>query len=158
MIKSYPDESGASDIDFIYGGAKAVDPESVVRGSEGVMFQKTGGILGELAALLGQVKSGRKLRQEERKSILDLVGRRRDELVNTYTGAVNEYKGLTDRAGGNFSNVGIYGDYQPSNSLLEALNKPPQASGSPSPSPSIPAGMKLQRNPKTGATRLVPMN
>ena len=126
MIKSYPDESGASDIDFIYGGAKAVDPESVVRGSEGVMFQKTGGILGELAALLGQVKSGRKLRPEERKSILDLVGRRRDELVNTYTGAVNEYKGLTDRAGGNFANVGIYGDYQPSSGLLEALNKPAQ--------------------------------
>ena len=41
---------------------------------------------------------------------------------------------------------------------LSGLGQQPIASGSPSPSPSIPAGMKLQRNPKTGATRLVPMN
>jgi hypothetical protein len=41
---------------------------------------------------------------------------------------------------------------------LSGLGQQVIASGSPSPSPSIPAGMKLQRNPKTGATRLVPMN
>lgn len=133
MLQSYSDTSGASDLDFIYGVAKTLDPTSVVREGEQVLMQRTDGIFGQLNSYLGQVKGKRKLEEETRRGLLDLAANRRDQLVNTYTGAVNEYKGLTDRAGGNFANVGVYGNFEPSNKLLEALQKAGSTTGSPSP-------------------------
>jgi hypothetical protein len=124
MVKSYNDKSGASDLDLIYGTAKTLDPMGSVREGDAVMIQRTDGYFGQLQAFLGSVQGGAKLSPENRRSLLEVAGRRRDEAINAFNTSRDELKGIANRRGANFENINAYGDFQPSNALVEALKIP----------------------------------
>lgn len=73
------DDSQISDLDFVYGVAKALDPQSVVRESEGQMVIDSQGItpslLGRIQAIIGKGA----LLPEKRRELYALVARRAGE-------------------------------------------------------------------------------
>jgi hypothetical protein len=77
------DDTKVNDLDFVYGVAKALDPTSVVRESEGQMVIDAQGLD---AATLGRINSmvgGGALLPQQRMALLDLV-RRRAEAIRPF--------------------------------------------------------------------------
>lgn len=143
MIKSYNDTSKASDLDFVYGVAKILDPDSVVREGEAIQVIKTGGLPGELMAMIGRVNAKQGLDKELRSELLGLAANRYNSLKQTYDENEKDYSRMATGAGLN-----------PSNVILQPT--PPDAYQLLGQNDIVPPGMKLQRNKTTGETRLVP--
>jgi len=79
LAGSINDDSQVSDLDFVYGVAKALDPNSVVRESEGQMVVDSQGMAPSvLAQIRGIVGQGR-LTPENRRKLYALVERRAKE-------------------------------------------------------------------------------
>lgn len=76
---SIDNPSKVSDLDFIYGVAKAMDPSSVVRDSEGQMVVDTQGMAPRLVGFLNSVRGGGQLTPENRRELYNLVRRRAGE-------------------------------------------------------------------------------
>lgn len=126
MMNNLWDTSGASDQDFIYGTAKALDPNSVVREGEQMQMARTDGYFGELNALIGRVKGGQKLSPETRRSLLDLVGSRRDEALKTFNQTMGDIGKVAGNRGASMENINIYGTYKPSSELANPVPYSPE--------------------------------
>lgn len=80
MVTSSASESRAADLDFIYGLAKIMDPESVVREGEMGLVQGTQSMPENMAGWLNSfIMSGQRLSPEARQEILNLSKRRVDQ-------------------------------------------------------------------------------
>ena len=73
------DNSRVSDLDFVYGVAKALDPTSVVRESEGQMVVDSQGMLPGLLGRINSLVGGGALTPEKRRELYALVERRARE-------------------------------------------------------------------------------
>lgn len=73
------DDSKVSDLDFVYGVAKALDPTSVVRESEGQMVVDAQGMAPSLLARINGIWGGGALLPQQRLELLALVRRRAEE-------------------------------------------------------------------------------
>ena len=74
------DDSKVSDLDFVYGVAKALDPTSVVRESEAGMVIDAQGLDAATLGRLNSIWGGGALRPEQRLELLSLVRRRAEAL------------------------------------------------------------------------------
>lgn len=79
LSKAVYDNSKISDLDFIYGVAKALDPTSVVRESEGQMVIDAQGLAPSLLGTLNGMLGGGQMTPEARKQLFALVERRARE-------------------------------------------------------------------------------
>jgi hypothetical protein len=70
------DDTKISDLDFVYGVAKALDPTSVVRESEGQMVISAQGMDAEMLGRLNSLIGRGALTPETRMSLFNLVKRR----------------------------------------------------------------------------------
>lgn len=73
------DDSRVSDLDFVYGVAKALDPSSVVRESEGQMVIDAQGMAPSLLARINGIWGGGALLPQQRRELYALVERRAKE-------------------------------------------------------------------------------
>jgi hypothetical protein len=73
------DNSKVSDLDFVYGVAKALDPTSVVRESEGQMVVQSQGLAPSLLGYINGLVGGGQLTREKRRELYALVERRAGE-------------------------------------------------------------------------------
>lgn len=73
------DNSKVSDLDFIYGVAKALDPTSVVRESEGQMVVDSQGLAPSVLGRLNSIIGGGSLTAQKRRELYALVQRRAGE-------------------------------------------------------------------------------
>ena len=80
-------QSGAGDLALITKFMKALDPESVVRETEMAAAQKTTSAFGVIQGIIGQLTTGQKLTNDQRKNIVEAAER----LVNT-SGEMAEFK------------------------------------------------------------------
>lgn len=72
-------DSKVSDLAFVYGVAKALDPASVVRESEGQMIVDSQGVAPSLLGQINSIVGGGALTPEKRRELFDLVRRRAGE-------------------------------------------------------------------------------
>ena len=126
MLGNLNNPAGASDLDFVYGTAKALDPNSVVREGEQVQMTRTDGIFGTLNSYLGQVKGQQKLAPETRRSLLDLVGSRRDEALKTFNQTLGDIGTVAGNRNASMENINIYGNYKPSSELYNPVPYSPE--------------------------------
>lgn len=80
---SINDPSKVSDLDFVYGVAKAMDPNSVVRESEGQMVVDSQGLAPSLLGRINSIVGGGELTPEKRRELYNLVSRRAAEYRKT---------------------------------------------------------------------------
>lgn len=73
LAESVDDPSKASDLAFVYGVAKAMDPGSVVRDSEGQMVVDTQGLAPKLVGYINSVQGGGQLSPASRRELFNLV-------------------------------------------------------------------------------------
>ena len=79
LSQSIYDPSKVSDLDFIYGVAKALDPTSVVRESEGQMVVQSQGMAPSLLGRINGLLGGGELTPDKRRELYALVERRAQE-------------------------------------------------------------------------------
>jgi hypothetical protein len=80
MIGSATSDTGASDIDFIYGIGKILDPGSVIRDNDMLVVSKSSPYAEFLQGLVSSVSGGGKLTGETRMRLLDMVQNRMVQL------------------------------------------------------------------------------
>lgn len=110
MVNAYNDQSGASDLDFIFGVMKTLDPESVVREGEQQVPIKTGGAADQIYSVALGVMSGQKLTPEIRKNLLNVAARRYEQeqaKVNTLSAAFSR---MAQERGANPKNVVLFNE------------------------------------------------
>lgn len=143
LQKAISDPSAVADVDFAVNVAKILDPTSVVRESEqGQILDSTSiptQILGTLNKAIG---GGQRLPEATRNSLIELAKRHYDTQKTAVDTLREQYSRLATEAGVKPEDVVVLPQAQTA--------KPVQ------PPASIPPGMKLQRNSKTGETRVVP--
>jgi hypothetical protein len=100
-----PIGTGASDMQMIYGYAKILDPNSVVRGPEGDMVQRTGGIWDSIQGMIQQVKGDGKLSPSVRRNLVEQAESAFNAHEVSYKDRVDTYRSLTGRAGLNPDDV-----------------------------------------------------
>jgi len=95
MISAVDNPSNMADLDFIYGMAKILDPNSVVRESEMGLVINSQSIPDELKGYINKAtQGGQKLSQEARR-----------ELTKAMIGRVNEYKAQAEREAKDFTGL-----------------------------------------------------
>ena len=105
MLKSFGKQSGAADLDFVFGVAKILDPTSVVREGEQQTFKSTGAIPARISGLITGVISGQKLTPEIRRELLGVASSRRDARINAFKDTADRFSVVVENAGANPENV-----------------------------------------------------
>jgi hypothetical protein len=100
-----PIGTGASDMQMIYGYAKILDPNSVVRGPEGDMVQRTGGVWDSIQGMIQQVKGDGKLSPAVRRNLVEQAESAFNAHEVSYKDRVDTYRSLVGRAGLNPDDV-----------------------------------------------------
>ncbi len=151
--------SAASDINLTFAIMKLYDPNSTVREGETATVASAGSVPERILKMYNSALTGEKLTPEMRADFLKTA---RDRLTTQYESqdAIDSYwKNIIANKEGanpdlvlmkrniNLNNEGLSGP-----TLTRAMPGAKNASAQ-----SIPPGMKLQRNKKTGETRLVPI-
>jgi hypothetical protein len=95
MVKSAPNDTGAADLDLVYGIGKIMDPGSVVREGEMVMVNKSSPFAEMLQGYIGSIQGDGKLTPETRARLLEMARTRMGELRLAYDDLTG---GVTARA------------------------------------------------------------
>jgi hypothetical protein len=77
MHKSLSDPSAVADLDFVYGVAKVLDPESVVREGEQLVVRQTQNMPSQIAGVLNKLISGQQVLDTTTRANLYALARRR---------------------------------------------------------------------------------
>lgn len=80
MVKSASNDTGAADLDLVYGIGKIMDPGSVVREGEMVMVNRASPFAEMLQGYIGSIQGQGKLTPEARARLLDMARTRMGEL------------------------------------------------------------------------------
>jgi len=105
IVKSASTDTGASDLDMVYGIAKILDPTSVVREGEIQMANSTGGTVAMFQGLLNQLNGGAKLNAETRAKLLDMAQNRMGELRGAHDQVTGQLTDIATRRGLNKDNI-----------------------------------------------------
>lgn len=76
MLKSASLNNSQADLDFIYGVAKIMDPESVVREGEQILIRNTQNLPDRVIAALNSIRGGERLSAEARANLLGVAQNR----------------------------------------------------------------------------------
>lgn len=136
MLESFHDDSGAADLDFVFGVAKILDPTSVVREGEQQTFKSTGAIPSRIEGLITGVISGQKLPVEIRRELLQVASSRRDARIGAFKDTADRFAVVVENAGANPVNVfSTFPEFKSSQELmlksgiLEDIGRPIQDAG-----------------------------
>ena len=105
IVKSAGTDTGASDLDMVYGIAKILDPTSVVREGEIQMANSTGGTVAMFQGLLNQLNGGAKLNPETRAKLLEMAQNRMGELRGAHDQVTSQLYDIAGRRGLNKDNI-----------------------------------------------------
>lgn len=105
IVKSATTDTGASDLDMVYGIAKILDPTSVVREGEIQMAGSTGGTVALFQGLINQINGGAKLPPETRARLLEMAQNRMGELRGAHDQVVSQLDQISGRRGLNKDNI-----------------------------------------------------
>jgi hypothetical protein len=105
MRQAEPIGTGASDMQMIYGYAKILDPNSVVRGPEGDMVQRTGGIWDSIQGMIQQVKGDGKLSPAVRRNLVEQAESAYNAHETSMKDRIDTYRSLAARTGMNPDDV-----------------------------------------------------
>jgi predicted DNA-binding protein (UPF0251 family) len=92
--KAAKDNTGASDLDLIYGLGKVLDPNSVVREGELQLAADTGSLGEKIKGYYNKVATGGRLTKEIRADLLKTMERRTEGLKSSYDSARRRYTGI----------------------------------------------------------------
>lgn len=95
MVKSASNDTGAADLDLVYGIGKIMDPGSVVREGEMVMVNKASPFAEMLQGYIGSIQGQGKLTPETRSRLLEMARTRMGELRMAHDEITG---GITSRA------------------------------------------------------------
>ena len=95
MVKSAPNDTGAADLDLVYGIGKIMDPGSVVREGEMVMVNRSSPFAEMLQGYINNIAGQGKLTPETRARLLEMARTRMGELRSAYDDVTG---GVTARA------------------------------------------------------------
>jgi hypothetical protein len=84
MVQNLKVDSQAADVGIIFAAAKTLDPPSVVRGPEGEMLIRTGGIGDRLVGMLSGVQGGGRLTAAQRADLASMVQERAKTTEQVY--------------------------------------------------------------------------
>lgn len=144
LQQAVKDPTSVADLDFVYSVAKVLDPASVVRESEGQMVIDSQSLPASLLGRLNKAAQGGSAL--DRKALYDLVERHYSSRRGTVEKILDRYTDIAGRRGLSTEDILPF--------TKESLEVAPISIEGPN--KSIPPGMKLQRNKRTGETRLVP--
>ncbi len=156
MQKAYDDPAGTSDIELGRAAIQAIEPGLAYRTDDEQAVRASPSLPEELKAqLLGAINGTTRLSPSVRKGLMRIAARRYNEHASNFNIARNFY---TKRAeADNLDPLGItpYGaaTLRPD---LERLGIKADGTLEADDAGQVPPGMKLQRNQRTGETRLVP--
>ena len=91
LQQSLADNTRVGDLDFVYGIAKILDPESVVRDSENRMIVRTQSLNDQVKAAINSITGTGSLSPDLRQKLLDLAGRRVGGLKGMHDAAIKKY-------------------------------------------------------------------
>jgi hypothetical protein len=147
LQKALNDPRATSDLDFVYGVAKILDPGSVVRESETGMVIDSNSIPAATLGVLNKYTSGQAaLDPKLRAGLFDLAKRHYDTRGARVSSILDKYQVLAEKDKIDPADVL---PFTKESLTLSEMVQPEIQSG-------VPAGMKLQVNRKTGEKRLVP--
>lgn len=95
MVNNATVDTGAADLDLVYGIGKILDPNSVVREGEMVMVNKTSPFAEMLQGYVNSISGQGKLTPETRSRLLEMARGRMGELRSAYDDVIG---GVTSRA------------------------------------------------------------
>jgi hypothetical protein len=95
MVNNASVDTGAADLDLVYGIGKILDPNSVVREGEMVMVNKTSPFAEMLQGYVNSISGQGKLTAETRSRLLEMARGRMGELRSAYDEVIG---GVTSRA------------------------------------------------------------
>lgn len=95
MVKSATNDTGAADLDLVYGIGKIMDPGSVVREGEMVMVNRSSPFAEMLQGYIGSIQGQGKLTPETRSRLLEMARTRMSELRTAHDEVTG---GITARA------------------------------------------------------------
>lgn len=123
MQLSYDDMTRAAFLDYVIGTAKALDPNSVVRTSEGDQVIDASGLGGQLYAAYQHVKGGGKFTDTMKQELLQLVANRHTVAQEKYLQAVNFYTRRASDEGARPENINYFPERMsvPSQKQLDEL-------------------------------------
>ena len=168
MTKAIEHDDQAADLQLVYGLAKIMDPDSVVRESEGDTIRRTDGFFGQLQGMASGVKGGAKLTPEVRASLMREAQTRVEAFKGLYdTETDGFFGGIADRR--KLNRADIIPSYElptwdaskistiarPQAAPAPAAPAPAAAATAAAPAPAQPAPQAQQkplraRNPQTG--------
>lgn len=137
------DPGAFGDLGILYDYMRSLDPDSVVREGEQLLFRRTGSLSQKAANALNNLATGKTLTEDQRNEILKYSRRRRDIAERSYLAHVEPTLKQAGRLGFEKSEIDPF-------FLERSLTPPPNNSGR-----SI-GGPTLQWNPATGT--LEPIN
>lgn len=117
MYKSFSDRSAISDLDYIIGVAKILDPTSVVRTQEGEQVQATQALPAQLAGRMNQLMNGQATLDDKTRADLYRLAHRRVSELQAQVGQQNDF----------YSNMATENGYDP-NTYVPAMPEMPQGS------------------------------
>jgi hypothetical protein len=105
LEKSVKSPDRTSDLDLLYGIATLLDPGSVVRDSDSIAIQRTGGLSGDIQAAISYINSNPQLDPERRAAIMQLARTRAAGYFGALDEALKPYSGIIERRGLNPDDV-----------------------------------------------------
>jgi hypothetical protein len=105
MLQSVKTDSKAADLDLVYGLAKIMDPNSVVREGEMVMVNNTQGLGDRFAGLLNGVVGGARLTPDARASVMVEAKNRMDAMRQSWDADAGAYGRIADARGINRDHI-----------------------------------------------------
>lgn len=130
LLESANDKSKVSDLDFVYGVMKTLDPNSVVRESEGQMVIDSQSVPD---SILGRIKAmtsgGQSLTPEVRQELLNLAGNRYDAAYKLFDKKRKDYTTIGQQYGLNTDNLVLFPEAVPFEQLRQRKSGAQQGGG-----------------------------
>jgi len=105
MVESAKSDTKAANMDLVYAIATLEDPGSVVRSSDALMVQRTGGFSGEVAAALSYFNDKGELTPDMKRNLLQVAGNRYGAYKQAFDQQMKQYRGIAERQGFDLRNV-----------------------------------------------------
>ena len=99
MLQSAKLDTKAAVMDMVYGIATMEDPGSVVRESDQIMVQRTGGLSGAVQAAISYFNENGELTPEMRAGIMQIAANRYGGYKNAFDKQMAQYRGRAERQG-----------------------------------------------------------
>lgn len=152
LSKALADTGAVSDLELVRRSIQMIEPGMAVREGEQAAVAKSQSIPDSIKGEINRTfSSGTAMSDQAREGIKNLAIRAYEAKKAQYDQSLNFYKQEADIKGLDPKRVSYLGDAPATDSIFNVVAKGPATVD-----PSVPPGMKKQRNPMTGEERIVP--